>query len=323
MAKISIIVPVYNCRAYLERCVASILGQTFEDIQLLLIDDGSTDGSGALCDEFAVRDSRVQVIHQENRGVSAARNAGLDAARGDYISFVDADDWAAPEMLKEALARLGDGEMVLFDAVTVWPDGREEDDTIPLLPDSAALDHGAMTPPVLAQTAGAVWRCLYRRDLVEGVRFVEGLKMSEDRLFNLETMGRANSVRYLKKGLYCRFMRPGSACNRYHGDKLSQNLLAYSRAKAVIRDLWAEEYLPLYARMLVTGGALDAVYEVCSSGFHGDRLAAIREITEEPALAEAFRLSPPKTIREKLLAGKHHVCLLAVGMLVSMKNRSR
>ena len=92
MPELSIIVPVYKVEPYLPKCIDSILAQTFSDFELILIDDGSPDRCGEICDEYAARDDRVVVIHRENRGVSAARNAGLDAARGEYIGFVDSDD---------------------------------------------------------------------------------------------------------------------------------------------------------------------------------------------------------------------------------------
>ena len=95
MPKISVIVPVYKAEKYICRCVDSILAQTFTDFELLLIDDGSPDNSGAICDEYAASDSRVKVFHKENGGVSSARNVGLDNACGEWITFVDADDWIA------------------------------------------------------------------------------------------------------------------------------------------------------------------------------------------------------------------------------------
>ena len=100
MALISVIVPVYKVEAYLHRCIDSILGQTFSDFELILVDDGSPDGCGAICDGYAARDSRVRVLHQENRGVSAARNKGVGIAAGEYVTFVDGDDWIAPEYLE-------------------------------------------------------------------------------------------------------------------------------------------------------------------------------------------------------------------------------
>ena len=97
--KISVIVPVYNAEKYLHRCIDSILSQTFTDFELLLIDDGSKDGSGAICDEYAAKDNRVRVFHKENGGVSSARNLGLDNACGEWVTFVDADDYVRPSYL--------------------------------------------------------------------------------------------------------------------------------------------------------------------------------------------------------------------------------
>ena len=97
MPKVSIIVPVYNAEAVLRRCVDSILAQEFRDFELLLMDDGSKDSSGAICDEYASMDGRVRVVHKENSGVSDTRNQALDMARGEYIQFLDADDWIVPE----------------------------------------------------------------------------------------------------------------------------------------------------------------------------------------------------------------------------------
>ena len=100
MPKISVIVPVYNTEQYLHRCIDSILAQTYTDFELLLIDDGSKDNSGKICNEYAAKDSRVRVFHKENGGVSSARNIGLDNAKGGWISFVDSDDWISTEYLE-------------------------------------------------------------------------------------------------------------------------------------------------------------------------------------------------------------------------------
>lgn len=101
--KISVIVPVYNAEKWLRRCVDSILAQTYTDFELLLVDDGSTDGSGAICDEYATLDARIRPFHKPNGGVSSARNLGLDNARGEWICFVDSDNWMAKNSLESLL----------------------------------------------------------------------------------------------------------------------------------------------------------------------------------------------------------------------------
>lgn len=98
MPEISIIVPVYKVEKYLDTCVRSILAQTFTDFELILVDDGSPDGCGALCDAYAKEDPRVSVLHKKNGGLSSARNVGIEAAGGKYIGFVDSDDYIAPDM---------------------------------------------------------------------------------------------------------------------------------------------------------------------------------------------------------------------------------
>lgn len=100
LLKVSIIVPVYKAELYIRKCIDSILSQTFTNFELLLIDDGSPDNCGKICDEYAELDTRVHVFHKENGGVSAARNLGLDHAKGDYVCFIDSDDWIDPDMLE-------------------------------------------------------------------------------------------------------------------------------------------------------------------------------------------------------------------------------
>ena len=100
---ISVIVPIYNVEPYLRRCVDSLLGQTYADFEVILVDDGSPDNCGAICDMYEARDDRVRVIHKPNGGLSDARNAGLEIARGEYIAFVDSDDWVTPDYLERML----------------------------------------------------------------------------------------------------------------------------------------------------------------------------------------------------------------------------
>ncbi len=102
--RISVIVPVYNVEQYLPRCVESILAQTYENLEILLVDDGTKDNSGAICDAYARQDARVKAIHKKNGGLSSARNAGIDAATGEYLSFVDSDDWIEPDMYEKMMA---------------------------------------------------------------------------------------------------------------------------------------------------------------------------------------------------------------------------
>ena len=127
MPKASVIVPVYNVEAYLEKCVQSILRQTEQNFELLLVDDGSTDSSGQLCEELAKKDSRIRVIHQENQGLGGARNTGIREAKGDWLLLVDSDDWIEPQILEKALEAglREEADMVVFPFRSVDEEGRE------------------------------------------------------------------------------------------------------------------------------------------------------------------------------------------------------
>ena len=130
---ISVIVPVYNVEAYLKRCVDSVLGQTYTDFELILVDDGSPDNCPAICDEYAQKDSRIKVIHQQNGGLSAARNAGLDIATGDYVCFLDGDDHVKENLLETVIPHLNSGmQLVAFNYYFVRKEKLE----------SSTLQHG-------------------------------------------------------------------------------------------------------------------------------------------------------------------------------------
>lgn len=123
--KISIIVPVYNTEKYLKRCVDTLTGQTYDNLEILLVDDGSKDGSGKLCDDLALRDERIRVIHKENGGLVSAWKRGVDESTGEYISFVDSDDWVDIHMIGEMAACLSgnEKEIIASDYVIEKEDG--------------------------------------------------------------------------------------------------------------------------------------------------------------------------------------------------------
>ena len=242
MSLLSVIVPVYKVEAYLDQCVQSILNQTYNDLELILVDDGSPDRSGAMCDAWAERDSRVRVIHKENGGVCSARNAGLDAAGGEYVAFVDSDDWIAPEMYADmmAQAREHDCDVVLCDCVKEFPEGSRLY-THPIRPgfyDRAALEkeyfpHLLMMENVEYPATISNWLLLFRRKLAAEVRYLTGVRYSEDLLFGAQILYQANSFCYLKGQAHYHYrMNPGSATHRFVPDKWND----YCRLHAGLRE---------------------------------------------------------------------------------------
>jgi glycosyltransferase involved in cell wall biosynthesis len=191
MPKVSIIVPVYNAQETLRRCVDSILGQEFRDFELILADDGSIDGSPALCDEYAEKDNRVRVLHKENSGVSDTRNKALDAACGDYVQFLDSDDWIAPEATRLLVRAIeeNDCDMVIADFYRVIGSkvSRKGDiDAEGVLSREEFGDYMIQNPSDFY--FGVVWNKLYRRDIIEKyqLRMDVTLSWCEDFIFNME-----------------------------------------------------------------------------------------------------------------------------------------
>ena len=174
---ISVIIPVYNTESYLDRCMQSILSQTHRNMEIILVDDGSTDGSAKKCDEYARMDPRIRVFHKENGGQSSARNLGLDACSGDYISFVDSDDWIEPNMLSALLDQLETHQAPLaicgrYDAY----EGSEKRVIGKSLGKSGLFDTREILPRMMIGGLSDFSVCdkLHRRDLWETLRFPEG-----------------------------------------------------------------------------------------------------------------------------------------------------
>lgn len=187
MAKISVIVPVYNAGATLDRCVRSILDQTYEDFELILVDDGSKDGSGSICDRYAEVDSRVKALHKTNGGASSARNSGLDEAKGEWVTFCDADDWVDSAWLMTYVQHMHDcdlvGQGICFDKSLI--SGSVE-------PSCAGLQYAGTVKDFLNEMANigivgyTVIKC-FKRSVIElnGLRFDTGFKYHEDEEFVL------------------------------------------------------------------------------------------------------------------------------------------
>lgn len=217
---VSIIVPVYNAEKTIQRCVESILGQDFQGFELLLIDDGSQDASGALCDAFAQRDARVRVLHKENGGVSAARNLGLSQAQGVYLQFLDSDDWItadATTMLVRT-AREYQCDLVISDFYRVVGDrvshkGDIQEDTVLSREEYAA--HMMERPADFYY--GVLWNKLYRREIVERhhLRMNPEISWCEDFMFNLEYIRYAERFYALQVPIYYYVKTKGSLASQY------------------------------------------------------------------------------------------------------------
>lgn len=216
---VSIIVPIYNAEQYLSRCIDSILNQEYTDFELLLVNDGSTDSSGAICDSYAVKDSRIRVIHKENSGVSDSRNLAIDQAQGTYLQFLDSDDWITPDATKLFVraAQEYHCDLVISDFYRVVGErlaqkGDIEEDNVMTKEEFAS--HMMENPADFYY--GVLWNKLYRRDIIEKyhLRMDVTISWCEDFMFNLEYIRHAEVFYALQAPIYYYVKTKGSLASQ-------------------------------------------------------------------------------------------------------------
>lgn len=209
MSVLSIIIPIYNIEKDLRRCLDSLLRQTSPSYEVLLIDDGSTDESGCVCDEYAAKNSRFVVYHQENAGVSAARNKGIELASGDLIGFIDPDDWVSNHYVETAIRESGNADVLCFSSAWHFEDGATRQyglEAVHVTTRNELETHllHLRNNQFGRNLLGFNWNKVFRREIVEkySLRFVEGLDISEDEVFTLSYCLRAKSLRIITDTLY-------------------------------------------------------------------------------------------------------------------------
>lgn len=285
---VSIIVPVYNIKEYLPRCVQSLLGQSFGDFEILLVDDGATDGSGALCDELAKGDGRIRVVHKPNGGLSDARNAGLDAATGEWILFVDGDDYLVSDAVERLLAQASqDADFIQFHY------HETEDCTWQGEPAGAVTAETEREPARMWQrlyelggVAASSCTKLWNARVFEGVRFQKGILHEDEELIN-RVLPKCRKVVYTDLVLYGYFMRPGSIV---HSGFKPKSMDIFPILEGRIRVLQALGYEEL-VRQTQTTLFRTAAWQYClakKSGFKaqaGELKQKILTLSKEPGLA--------------------------------------
>ncbi|MBP3717793.1 MAG: glycosyltransferase [Paludibacteraceae bacterium] len=199
MPAVSVIVPIYNAERYLAQCIDSLLAQTYTDIELLLIDDGSKDHSGILCDQYAQQDPRVRVFHLTNGGVSKARNHGLSQATGTYVTFADADDWMEPDTIQTYISHFeNDVDVVRIGYVR---EGRKRK-TVSTAPHTTDKRSDYFLLTEVSRYHAFVWNTMYKRDLIGEQRFDESISYCEDHLFSYAYYLKCRKFRTLPTALY-------------------------------------------------------------------------------------------------------------------------
>ena len=221
MAEVSIIVPVYQVEKYIRQCVDSILAQTFTDFELILVDDGSKDKSGQICDEYAEIDERVKVIHQKNSGVATARNNGIACANGSYVCFVDADDWIEDTMIAKCISQIKEVDADILrhgHTMELWKGEKcvnKEKRNAPNFAKTLTRNQITKKMEVFWQDcSNYVWNYFFKKEAIGRIRFPE-IKISEDHIFVLEVLENCEKICFLSEDSYHYCMRMGSSANRW------------------------------------------------------------------------------------------------------------
>ena len=270
---VSIIVPIYNVEKYLSQCLDSIIGQTYSNIEIILIDDGSTDNSPQICDEYAKQDGRIRVIHKENSGVSASRNLGLSYARGEYVAFIDSDDWLELNAIEFCVKKIIENnlDVIRFNFIREYADKTipkentflEEkiytfDECKTVLRQTIGLVKEELQSPENLDFLSSVWLGVYRKEIIRrhSLKFFEVNKIGnhEDGLFNINYLLHVKKFQFANQYFYhYRKTNESSIITQYKNDYLEKHLLLFSEISKVLEEnrLDKEFYDAYYNRVAI------------------------------------------------------------------------
>lgn len=315
----SVILPIYNMEALLERCLDSILAQTYTNLEIILVNDGSVDATARICDRYAANDRRFKVIHKKNTGVSEARNSGIDIATGDYLSFVDPDDWVEPDMYAR-LVKIIRGkavDIVKFNAYKNRDmigdvgfigtfEGDEKQKQISLM---------MLGPKYFGELfmMGVPWMYIFKRNVINthSIKFDSNLQRCEDRLFTITTIMKSDSIAIVDDILYHYEVNLTSLSNKYDSLRWEQELYFMAELKKVAEDVLPDDLQPeipprmaydYFLRAMVT---MDHLFFSNNNLSFSSKYKKTKEILNEPRVRcasknfEGVKTNLNKTIIQK------------------------
>tara|TARA_R110002049_G_C9177314_1_gene562970 strand:+ start:6999 stop:7943 length:945 start_codon:yes stop_codon:yes gene_type:complete len=219
--KISIIVPVYNVEIYLKRCINSLINQTYQNLEIILINDGSVDNSKCICEAFAKKDSRIVVLNQDNSGSSIARNSGLDTATGDVIAFVDSDDYIDNSMYEIMLQLMQEHNLDVVEIAQINSNETKKFDNKFVIENPVTA-----SKRIIKNTLFSVWRRIYRKSVIDGMRFIPKI-IHQDVFFTIDLLKRVSSIGYLNSALYIYNLENTSVIrSKYSMEKINTGIRA-------------------------------------------------------------------------------------------------
>lgn len=318
--EISIIVPIFNTEKYIDRCLKSILSKSQYQIEVLCIDDGSTDRSLAICEEIQLHDSRVKVFTQENQGVSSARNFGLEMASGRWLFFVDSDDVVLPGYYEAIVEADEQNDVVLFDFI--WGEktycGREEKMKFNNA-QSRKLIHPLIKSETITEKARTSLRSpcgkAYKREFLteNKIKFPINIKIGEDMLFNILVFAKAEHVFYNPVDVYHVFVRDGSATHSYVKDMMEHDLVFLEQLKNILLDTGMFEETKLLYYSEVKSGILRCLRkQICYPGNDKsmrEKRHMLDKLLEAESYREAFLYHDNNWKRNMVLFLVKHKCI--------------
>lgn len=254
---ISIVIPVYNAEKYLSACIDSVLCQTYSNLEIILVNDGSTDTCPALCEDFAKKDKRIVVIHKENGGVSSARNQGLQSATGEYVGFIDSDDYVDKDYVQALYDSLQTENSDIAFCNFVYA-GKSIQSSQENLPNTVHID--ANSPETIrflgrffrvgSYIMSSSCRTLYKKQLVKDLRFNPLLRVGEDLLFVIQALLKAQTASFVKRDLYFYRVNEESCIHNYKNNYLQNQTDLYTEIKNCFADYNAKKLLNVYGAVV-------------------------------------------------------------------------
>ncbi len=222
--KISVIIPIYNVEKYLSRCIDSVIKQTFQNWELLAVDDGSNDKSGEILDNYSRKDRRIKVFHIENGGVANARNYGLERARGEYVFFLDSDDWLKTVALERMIAEFSSEIDIVQCCYEEINDQGEQISKLVRNFEFVSNNEEVLKQYFLRNLCQSCWGKLYRKSILTSIRFDSALQVGEDSKFVYQICKKTKGAKILEGSYYCYFIRSGSCMHQKYSEKHIQAL---------------------------------------------------------------------------------------------------
>lgn len=338
---ISVIVPVYNVEKYLDKCIDSIVHQTYEELEIILVDDGSRDSSGELCNKWQRKDSRIKVIHKENAGLGFARNSGLDIATGQYVLYIDSDDYISVNMIEKLYKKSKEtqSDTVYCGLTRVFVDGSET--PVPAIYDNRSFTGDQIINDVLLEMVGSkpqdkedanlfmsVWHAIYSMDIIRehNIRFPsERQIMCEDIMYHIDYLRYARKVTYISDCLYYYRVNPKSLSQVYDATRFErQKILSNAICAALATFVPEKDYLIREQRRLL-GGARGQILAIVASN-EKKKAAIIKSICSDEIVQNVLAIYPygKNPVKHRIFNfGLKHKIVVLLYILAFAINKSR